>query len=329
MIKKEDLFLSPSLYSLFLYMLINKNWERSDFVLSDRIPLVIHQRLRDLFKAEVYTTQSSNPKSNILRKIIFNNFQYIKYLKYSLGKSYNYIWGNDEFFFSSKYRNQGIKLIEDGPFNKETKDFFKIRRNKQERLYLNYWFYWYFKDYIPYGYDSKVKQIYHTSSIKLNSEIENKGVLIDLHKIWNSLHEGQKNKILMLFGIDVVNSRRLNKYSTVLVTQVLPIPDEDKISIYEKMVEGIDMSQVLIKTHYAERTDYKKYFPEATVISMPIPMQLFDLLGYSPTKILTISSSAISPFVKPGVDITFLGTECDKRIEKIYGSVKLEDIIKK
>lgn len=326
--KRNDLLITPSIYTLFLYTLINAEWEKSDYVLSERIPTIIHQRLRDLFNADVFSVPLSSKRKNALKKILLTNQQYISYKKYSSNRYYNNVWGNDEFILSIRYRSQGIKLIEDGPFNSESRKFFKKRRLKIEGKLLFYWINGIFKDYLPYGYDKHVTEIYHTPGIKLNNEIAHKGITIDIKNIWKKISDERKAGILKLFGITSDFTSNLSKYSIVLVTQELPIPDKDKIEIYKKMLKGIDLKKILIKTHYAESTNYKEYFPEATILSTPIPMQLFDVIDYTPKKILTISSSAIQPFIKEGVDIVFLGTECDKRIKDVYGIVRLENILK-
>lgn len=326
--KKKDLLITPSLYSLFLYLLINEDWTNSDYALSSRIPLVIHERLRILFGVNVYSS-TVGTKGNVLSKIIKKNLDYFKYQRYSRKYKYERVWGNDEFVLSMKYRYQGIRLIEDGPYNSFDEHFFVKRRFKQEGILLPYWFYWIFKNYIPYGFNDNVKQIYHTSAITLNPKIARKGIEVNLRKSWDTLSPKRKSDILYLFGIKDELLKKINEYSTVCVTQVLPIPEEDKIELYRNLLRGVDESEVLIKTHYAETTDYKRYFPKASVISLPIPMQLFDLLGYSPKKILTISSSAITPFIKDGVEIIFLGTECDKRISDVYGIIRLEHILNK
>lgn len=329
MMEKKDLLITPSLYTLFLYTLINEDWTKSDFVLSTRIPMVIHQRLRSIFGVDVYTIESPKKNSNKIQKVFFENSEMRKYYNYSADFKYQRVWGNDEFYPAMKYRKQGIRLIEDGPFNGESRLFFKKRRLKQETKFLLFWTKYIFSHYLAYGYDSKVTVIYHTPGIRLNKELEPKGKIVDIKALWSEMNEQRRRNILNLFGIDSDFVNRLNEFSTVLVTQILPIPDDDKIAIYNDMVKGIEMNKLLIKTHYAETTNYSSIYPESTVISTPVPMQLFDLLGFSPTKILTISSSAIQPFVKDGVDVTFLGTGCDKRIQDVYGVVKLENIIKR
>lgn len=325
----KDLFVSPSLYSLFFYTLINEDWITSDYVLSDRIPKVIHDNLREKFNLDVYTYYGSKyMRSHIKRLIVFNR-EYFKFRKYARGRKYRNVYGNDEFPPSCPYREEGMYLVEDGSLNAETKSFYKKRRWRADVYRLNFWSYWLFNGYLPYGWSKYVKGIYHTPAIKLQPEISEKGIEIDLQTQWNSLTQDRKVDILKLFGIDEDMLNNINRYSIVLVTQILPIPDEDKIQIYKQMLQGLDESKVLIKTHYAESTDYSAAFPKSKVVTMPVPMQLFSILGYEPKKVMTISSGAVGPFIKEGVDVTFLGTECDPRIAERYGVITLETYMNK
>ncbi|WP_418551772.1 glycosyltransferase family 52 [Prevotella sp.] len=323
---KKNLLVTPSLYSLFLYFLLVDDWDKSDYVLSARIPLLVHDKLRSL-GLNVYSEKK-------MSKIKFfaavqENIEYLKYLIYSRNKHYDAVYGNDEFHLGYKYREQGIELIEDGPFNSESKKFFEERRLKQDFYMLNYWGYWFWRNYIPYGYDKCVKKIWHTKNIILSDDIKSKGILINLSELWKSKTDNAKRKILEAFSVEPSLLTELEHYSTVLVTQSLPIPEKDKINIYKELVKGIDESQILIKTHYAESTKYEEYFPKAKIISAPIPFQLFELMDFHPTTILTISSSAIIPFIKQGVKVTFLGTEIDDRIKKAYGVIRYSDIVNK
>ncbi|MBE6330819.1 MAG: hypothetical protein E7070_00730 [Bacteroidales bacterium] len=318
--EKKELFVAPSLYSLFLYTLINENWTKSDYVLA-RIPIVILQRLRDLYGVDVYN-YPVRIGENPIKKIYLRNKDYFDFYLAYKNRSYDSVWGNDEFLASYPFRKQGIILIEDGAFNSYSKEETQRRQFQSEYCYLNYWLYWIFDGYVSYGWNDDVKQIYHTTAINLPKGIAHKGIRIDLNEIWNSLSQQRKMDIFDLFGLSLSLVDKINEFSTVLVTQDLPIPDEDKIDIYKRMTDGMDMSKVLIKTHYAEKTNYSMVFPESTVISMPIPMQLFNLIGYMPKRVMTISSGAVAPFIKKGVDVVFLGTEIDPRIVAKYGVVK-------
>lgn len=320
--QNKQLFCAPSLYTLFLYTLINDDWTESDFVLG-RIPLVISNRLEELFGATVFNFPNRTYR-NYFQRFYWSNKDYWDYRKFINNKHYDQIWGNDEFEASFPFRKTGVNLIEDGAFNSYSKHETQIRQFRNEFFFLNYWFYWIFQGYVSYGWSDYVKRIYHTTSIALPEQISYKGVEFDLKKTWDSLSESRKTDIFNLFGLRKEFVNKLNEYSTVLVTQVLPIPEEDKIEIYKRMTEGVDMSKVLIKTHYAETTDYSKVFPESTVINMPVPMQLFSLIGYNPTKVMTISSGAVGPFIKDGVEVVFLGTQVDPRIAAKYGVVTKE-----
>ena len=325
MIEKKDLFCAPSLYSLFLYTLINDEWTQSDYVLA-RIPPIILERLKNLYGVSVYDYPVRFDK-NPIKKIFLRNLDLINYLREFKNKKYDIVWGNDEFPASFPYRLNGIRLIEDGTFNSCSKKETVKRQRHNDMLYLNYWFYWIFKGYVSYGWSKKVNCIYHTPEIKLPKEIDPKGIQINLKEKWQSLPNVRRNEILNLFGLSEVFVNQINEYSTVLVTQALPIPDDDKIAIYKRMTEGMDMSKVLIKTHYAEKTDYSKVFPESTIVSLPVPMQLFGLIGYHPTKVMTISSGAVGAFIKDGVEVVFLGTEVDPRISDKFGIITKESFI--
>ena len=321
--KKRELFIAPSIYSLLLYTIINDNWTKSDYVLSDRIPLVVHESLRKNFGCYVYSYLGFK-RVGYLKRFVQANKYYLAYKKVFKNRSYEVVWGNDEFTPSYLFRNQGMTLIEDGAMNSQPKEFIREDQFKHDVFMLPFWMCWIWRNYTSYGWSKKVRKIYHTTSISLPEQIAPKGIQLDLQKTWDALSESGKTDILKLFGIEESFMQKLTTFESVLVTQILPIPDEDKIAIYKKMTEGMDMRKVLIKTHYAETTDYRGVFPESTIITMPVPMQLFALIGYNPKQVMTISSSAVAPFIKDGVDVVFLGTEIDSRIAESYGVMTKE-----
>ena len=323
---KQDVLLTPSIYTLFLYMLLNDRWAESDYVLHKRIPLVVQDNL-EATGARVYTDYLQGQNNTILTKLM-QNVLYWKYLRYSRNVTYANVYGNDEFYLSMKYRNQGIKVIEDGPYYND-KELLRARRTKLYAGLLNYWFYWLWRDYVPFGFDKHVSTVYHTEFNHLPAEIQDKGVLIDMRQLWHRKSEVDQQKIAQVFGLnkDVVD--KLEKCKTILVTQEFPnsVSDSEKILMYKNLLQdnGIEQSGLLIKSHYAEQTNYRQAFPEATVIDTPVPAQLLDMIGYEADTALTISSSAIFVFVKPNTKIVFKGTEFDERLSSFYGVIKFED----
>ena len=293
-------------------------------MLHNRIPKLIQSNL-EKWVTNVYV-DNVKAKDNTFCDKILQNFKYWKYLRYSKNVEYDNVYGNDEFYLSMKYRNQGMKIIEDGPyFNDE-----KILRKRRTKLYvglLNYWFYWSYKDYVPWGFDKHVTTYYHTEVNKLPAEIAHKGVLIDIHQLWKAKSEEEKKRIMHVFGINPIVVDTLRKYKTILVTQILPLSNAEKIEMYKSMLSenGVRESELLIKTHYAETIDYRQVFPDACVIDTPVPAQLLDVLGYEADMAMTICSSAIFSFAKKKTKIIFKGTEFDEHLKNFYGVIRLED----
>jgi hypothetical protein len=69
---------------------------------------------------------------------------------------------------------------------------------------------------------------------------------------------------------------------------------------------------------------YKEFFPEISIISKPIPMQLIDIMGIKFTKAVTISSTAVLSFPYE-IEIDWLGTSWDKTLYAYYGDMPLPD----
>ncbi|MBR4520628.1 MAG: hypothetical protein IKO63_04370 [Paludibacteraceae bacterium] len=327
---RKDLLITPSIYTLFLYLLLNDKWMESDYVLHNRVPMIIHDKL-EAMGANVYSDFVQGQNNTVLTKLM-QNVLYWKYLRYSKNIKYGNVYGNDEYYLSMKYRNQGIKVIEDGPYYND-KQLLRTRRTKQYAGLLNYWFYWLWKDYVPFGFDKRVQVVYHTALNHIPNEIAWKGKLVEMRKLWDGKSIEHKQMIMKVFGLDESLIGKIGKYRTILITQALPstISESEKVDIYQSLLQenGITQSELLIKSHYAEKTNYRQAFPEATVIDTPVPAQLLDMIGYEADTALTISSSAIFAFVKPNTKIVFKGTEFDERLSRFYGVIKLEDFVKK
>ena len=342
---KRDLLITPSLYSLFLYLLINDKWASSDYVLHSRIPAVIHDNLKEV-GAKVYSDFVQGQNNTLLTKLM-QNVLYWKYLYYSKNVVYANVYGNDEFYISMKYRNQGIKVIEDGPYYNDIQ-LLRSRRTKQYAGLFNYWFYWFWKDYVPFGFDKRVPAIYHTELNRLPDKIAWKGKLVRMKQLWDEKSTKDKRMLSKVFGLDDEIIDRIGKYKTILITQALPsaISELEKIEMYQSILRENGINQgvlenldvlflniynyiisLKIKTHYAEVTNYQSYFPDAMVINTPVPAQLFDVMGYEANTAITICSSAIFAFVKPHTTIIYKGTEFDERLKNHYGVLRLTDFI--
>ncbi|HEY5463246.1 MAG TPA: glycosyltransferase family 52 [Hanamia sp.] len=331
--KSTELLISPSLFTLFVFLLINKNWYKADYILLDRIPKSVVKNLRREGAKVIYIYSGDSIGKSLFSKvlrIIIRNFEHLRLWWIYKGEyKYSRIYGNDEIISSVPFRKFGITVIEDGSFNLQSKDFFEARVKKMHKYILTRLMYKNVCSYIPYGYDNFVNKIILTHEKGIDSNINHKVERVCLKTLWESKGKVERTAIQNVFGMssDLVNS--LNNYSTVLLTQPFGkkeggfMPEKDKVSIYFNLLKGSSYNSLLIKTHYAEKTNYRKYFKDSLVIDQPIPFQFFELFNYHPSKVITISSSAALKYKNENCEIIFTGTEIDKRIVEMYGIVRL------
>jgi len=331
--KNTELLISPSLFTLFVFLLINKNLCKADYILLDRIPKSVVKNLRGEGAKVIYIHSGDSIGNSLFSKvlrIIIRNFEHVRLWWIYKGEyEYPHVYGNDEIISSVPFRKFGITVIEDGSFNLQSKDFFEARVKKMHKYIFTRLMYKNIYSYIPYGYNNLVRKIILTHEKAINSEINHKVEKVCLKSLWNYKTEAERSKIQNIFGItsNLVNS--LNNYPTVLLTQPLGkseggfMTEKEKISIYSNLLKGSSSNSLLIKTHYAEKTNYRKYFTNSLIVDQPIPFQFFELFNYHPSKVITISSSAALKYKNENCEIIFTGTEIDKRIVEMYGIVRL------
>ncbi|MGQ1946402.1 glycosyltransferase family 52 [Geofilum sp. OHC36d9] len=320
--EQHGVFINNSPYSLLIYVLLNKNWRFDDYVFTDRMPLVIQKRLKTLGLRVFSQKNVGGRKNGFLGKMLYRlsiYFEFPRFLFFIAGRNYSSAAGNDELVFALPFLKKGMTLIEDGTINYQGRSFFE-RRRKKDFLYFPIRVF-YGKNYLPFGFSPLIKKIILTGLQRVDPEIERKVQLIDLAVLWQQKSDEEKKEILFLFGMKTDFLSQLQNYPVLLITQHLPIPEKDKVAIYDRLLDGVDNKKVLIKTHYAESTDYHQYFQDSTVFCEPIPLQLFDILGYRPQKVVTISSTAALHYKEMGVEVVFAGSSIDPRIEKVAGKI--------
>lgn len=332
--KDKELLISPSLFTLFIFLLINERWMYADYILQDRIPRSVIDNLRKLGLKVTYIRSGDSFGSSSFAKLlrgVIKNLEYLRVVLISkLRNKYKDVYGNDEVLESVPFRKYGIKLIEDGSFNLQSRDFFVTRVKKMHRFLFTRLFN--SRDiysYVPYGYSCCVNKIYLTHKNAVNKDINHKAEFVPIRDLWEKRSVEEKACIQNIFGITNQTAAMLSRFPYVLLTQPLGkneggfMKESEKIAIYSQLLKGIPLNKLLIKTHYAEKTNYRKYFRESLIIDQPIPFQFFELLDYRPSKVITISSSAALKYKSQSCDIIFTGTEIDDRIVKMYGVVRI------
>jgi hypothetical protein len=261
-------------------------------------------------------------KTLFLGKVLYHlsiYFEFLRFLFFIAGRSYVKAAGNDDLAFALPFLKKGMTLIEDGTINYQKRDFFVKRRRKLFLYFPIRCFYGI--NYLPFGFSPLVKKVLLTGIQSVDQEIAHKVQLIELSVLWQQKTDEEKKEILFLFGMQIGFLSQFQQYPVLLLTQDLPVPDRDKIAMYNQLLEGIDYKKVLIKTHYAEKTNYHPFFKGSAVFCEPIPLQLFDILGYKPQKVITISSTAALRYRAMGAEVLFAGSCIDSRIEKAAGKI--------
>lgn len=151
---------------------------------------------------------------------------------------------------------------------------------------------------------------------------------IKLDELWSAASEKKKALVLETFGIEKKDLALIQSANTIILTQ--PFMDDaglslkEQIDLYRPYVEKYEKEGVIIKPHPREKIDYKEFFPNITVLQSGIPMQVFNVLGTSFIRAITVCSTAVSSMMKDDTEIVWIGTNVHPKIHKVYGDVPFE-----
>lgn len=170
-----------------------------------------------------------------------------------------------------------------------------------------------------FGLADNVTKIYLTGILPIPTIVKDKVELINLKSLWMKKTVQQQNEILHIFNLDSFNPDTFKKFDTLLITQPFSemsngrVSEQAKIDIYRKLISEYEEEKVLIKTHPGEKTDYTKYFPNACVLTIPCPLELFMLVNCHVNRAITVYSTAIF--------------HLDNQVEKIITGYDISPII--
>ena len=311
---KRKIIVENTKYSLLLYFLLKKNWEKDIFILND----TFDDEFLTLFKRKVKNIFIF--KQNSIKKNIFK--YYLEILKIYIFLINIYfqgeveIYGNDNLVYS-RFKSKGYILLEDGNINyqihktsKKMSDYFK------EMIKLKNPF------YKPYGYSKKIKKIYLTGLAAIPKEIENKVEIINLKKLWELKTKKEQQEILEVFGFNREILEKVKEKNIILFTQPLSedgiFSEQEKINLYSKIISKYPSEKLVLKSHPREKTSYTKKFKEILVLEQSFPAEIFELLGINFDRAITLFSTAV--FGVKSKHIDFYGTEVDYKILEKFGN---------
>lgn len=231
-------------------------------------------------------------------------------------------WGQDHLPIS-KYiiRRHDFELLEDGTLN-YTQYPWRYRKTLKRTIFALWEGPLCCLD-IPYsGYEKNCSKINLTGLVDTGEVYSsNKLSVKSFQSLWDESDDVKKAYINRVFGVDEEFCSQLRQRKKILLTQPFSedgfLTEDEKISIYSKVIEVIGGDDVVIKRHPREKTDYKKFFPNVSVFDLAIPMQLIMLNGIRFEEAYTIFSSAVFGFSYK-IRIGFIGSQISHKLLKKF-----------
>ena len=278
---KKKLVVENTEYSLLLYMLLDKDWKKSDYVLCTDNKLLLSNLKTLGCNVLVASTLYIDGKYIYIQKLLYvlrllmNSLRLIH-----LRSRYSIIYGNDDLFYSRLFRKNNFQVVEDGTFNYLGKEGIIDTLKKQ---ISKYWFSKLiskiFINHIPFGYDNSIKKVYLTQQEKVPIELKDKAEFIDLTDLWNKCN--YKKELLFVFGLEneLINSLRDDNCCFLFP---YPLSERDKVkenALIKRYQKAIKKSEckVYIKPHRFDIVDYSNYFKAEYIINKNLPFELFVL----------------------------------------------------
>lgn len=143
-----------------------------------------------------------------------------------------------------------------------------------------------------------------------------------LKELWEKSSEEKRSFIIQLFDIGNDDILLFNDFSVIFFSQPLVydrvLDENEYIELLQKVFSHYDLKKVLVKIHPRDTFDYKKYFPEVTVFSKPVNMQLLSLLNLPIKKAVTLFSTAVYD-LPLNIEVDWFGGDIHPKIQKFLG----------
>lgn len=314
-----------TVYSLFIYLLISSKEEINNtfFFFSDGIDVSIREKFLNFY----YIPSKEYSKLNFVSRVWLRlKLRIIARFKWPFLSSAD-LYGHDHLCITSPLiGNRRMVVLEDGLANYCDNPLGWVEYHGMNLLIRKLLF-GPLSTVMPLGKSFYAKKVILTGIRSIPEVLKDKVVLINLPQLWEKLAGEEKERISGFFSISPAMLSELTQKEVVLFTQ--PFTDDitsgELIAIYRNMIEGVDITKLIIKRHPRDTVDYRKAFPGVCVFEKPIPMELLTLLGVKFKEAYTISSTAVL-LLPSVVKIHFAGNNVHPVLLEKYGSLKLEDL---
>lgn len=333
--EKRNICLFITVYSFFLYLLINGYDENDIFIFSDLFPREISKNIKHIQLPPISFNGAKMAPLNSINGIIVNIKGYCRYFYAYLKlriilfiKTFNNdvaVFGHAHIPFSFMfYENENSNLIEDGlaNYSNEITETHKI--NPIIDFILHICGIYFLKNSEGFGSHKNIKNIYLTKNNN-HPLIKDKVRIVNIDNLWNNLSNEEKNKILNIFNINVPQCDFKGK-TLLILTQPFSQDERmtlnEELDIYREIMGKFKNHIVLIKPHPRDDKNYKKIFPNSIIMEKGFPIEILNLIGIKPTVVSTINSAAVLNFDDSEIYI-YDGKLDDEWLDKVR-----EDLIK-
>lgn len=323
----KNIFYVGTVYSLLISIIMKPNLDENLYFFNEDFSKEIVNKFKNKIVLRKYKESIKLFRyykvRNHLYKILNENREKIKNKEFFIQDHLTYSQ-----FFLNNFENN-FSLIEDGVGNYITKILLGAKEEVRKPYlykYMNI-----IKKYYPtLGLSKKIKKIYLTGILPIPKLIENKVEIVNIRDTWEKLSELEQKKILDIFNIKLEKLKELNKLEDkiLLITQPLSedrvITEQEKIEIYQEILEQEKNKTIYIKPHPREKTDYLKVFSkyDIRILEKDFPLELLSFLEIKFSKAITLFSTAVFSF-KEKYEIEFIGTEKYEKLYERFGKIEI------
>ena len=282
MITKADMLLTGTPYTTLFYMLLNPDWARAVFVFDKNFPRKIIDRL---LERNVNCRFLSDGMSET------EYLEEIKRLGAYVRQNNVPIMGHDFLSISKYFVNPNFTVLEDGLANYCDYDY--VTKQKKAQYFIDDG-----HEYVPFGYDKMISKIYLTGKMAIPHELQPKVELVNLKSLWLEQSDERRRELLNIFSfpMEQFQSAAFSKRDQLLLTQNFHdlgfLSLDEQIDIYKSILLNYDRERIIIKPHPLDTIEYDKYFPEYMILARHFPIEMFELLGITIERTISINSSA-------------------------------------
>ncbi|MGX9868834.1 glycosyltransferase family 52 [Enterobacter mori] len=303
---KDNVFVFDSPYTLLIYcVLYPENISSTIFIHSDNSAL---NQLEFNGKKQVIIKKGKGPLSKFFYYLLFKLrliFDVNLKLIIKHPDKYNFL-GQDHLFFSRPFIYDFV-LIEDGLANYQLPKYSKL--------------YEFILGRETFGRSDSVKKILLSGMKDIeDSKILNKVQYFNLLAKWQDLSQKQRqtvNKIFKFTNKDKIEAE------IIILTQPLSeygfIEEDQKISIYRKLISEYGEENIVIRRHPRETTSYNEHFPGVQINDSKVPIELIVLNSTEIQRCVTLFSSGI--FNLPCKYKDFKGTNYHPLLIEKFGKI--------